>query len=448
MAKTVKQLLEERATIIAKARQINDTHSDENGNLAAEHQEQYDLAMKQAGELGTAAKRLQALEASEASLSQRFDEGVPPADPNAKGAGNDGAKEKFIVVRYDNPGARGTKPGPQYIQIPTGERGAAAYHDAFARAMGGGVSVLKPKELAALRSDDSSQAGYLVASEQFASELLKAVDDFVFVRQYARIHTVREADSLGIRKRTAKASTFGWTSELEVSTEDSTLAFGKKVLTPHHATGLLKVSRDLIRRSVISADMIVREELARDGGELMENAYLTGSGAGRPLGVFTASNDGISTARDKNTGSATGFTADGLVAAKYALKQQYRNGGARAGARWLFHRDAISLISQLKDGENHYMLQPARGLTGDEWDSLLGYPVDESEFAPNTFTNGLYSGLLANWRYYEIADALDMEIQVLDQLYAATNQIGYIARLKTDGMPTLEEAFVRLKCAT
>jgi HK97 family phage major capsid protein len=74
--------------------------------------------------------------------------------------------------------------------------------------------------------------------------------------------------------------------------------------------------------------------------------------------------------------------------------------------------------------------------------------LDESEKVPHTFTNGLYVGLLANWRYYEIADALDMEVQVLDQLYAVTNQIAYIGRLKTDGMPTLEEAFARVKCST
>jgi HK97 family phage major capsid protein len=53
--------------------------------------------------------------------------------------------------------------------------------------------------------------------------------------------------------------------------------------------------------------------------------------------------------------------------------------------------------------------------------------------------------LLGNWRYYEIADALDLEVQVLQELYAATSQIGYIFRIKTDGMPTLEEAFARLK---
>lgn len=442
MAVTAKRLLEERAEIIAKARQINDKYSDEHGNLPAEHQQAYDAAMAEAAQKMDAANRIKSLESAEASLKETFNSAVPPANPVASAAkGGDGA---FVMIRagHDSSGK------PKYEKLAIGKRGEDAYRNAFSKGLRSGANGLVPEELAALRSDDADQAGYLVASEQFAAELLKGVDDINFVRQYATIHTVREADSLGIRKRTAKAATFDWSSELSISTEDSTLAYGKKVLTPHHLTGMIKVSRDLARRAIMPIDMIVREELGRDANETMEDAYLTGNGSQQPLGVFTASGDGVSTARDVNTGSATGITADGLVAAKYALKQQYRTGGPRAGARWLFHRDMIKLISQLKDGDNHYMLQPARGLTGDEWDSLLGYPVDESERAPNTYTNGLYCGVLCNWRYYEIADALDLEVQVLDQLYAATNQIGYIGRLKTDGLPTLEEAFVRLKCAT
>jgi len=38
-----------------------------------------------------------------------------------------------------------------------------------------------------------------------------------------------------------------------------------------------------------------------------------------------------------------------------------------------------------------------------------------------------------------------MRIQVLTELYAETNQNGYIGRMEVDGMPVLEEAFVRVK---
>jgi HK97 family phage major capsid protein len=71
-----------------------------------------------------------------------------------------------------------------------------------------------------------------------------------------------------------------------------------------------------------------------------------------------------------------------------------------------------------------------------------------SEYAPSTLAQSNYVAILGDFRYYWIADALDMQIQRLVELYARTNQTGFIGRLETDGMPVLEEAFVRLQMAT
>jgi len=49
--------------------------------------------------------------------------------------------------------------------------------------------------------------------------------------------------------------------------------------------------------------------------------------------------------------------------------------------------------------------------------------------------------------YYVSADALDMIVQRLVELYAETNQTGFIGRAECDGMPTLAEAFARVKLA-
>jgi len=434
--KTAKALREERADLIKKAQLFADQHEGQDGLLSAEDQGVFNQMIEDANALND---KITYRESKE-SLDEQVDglkTKAPKSATFAKPLGGDGGAE-MIEIRngFDSAGK------PAYRKIPAGERGSAQYQDIFNRALANRV---QPAELAALQSDNAEQAGYLLASEQFSSELLKAVDDECFVRQYANITQVPEADSLGIRRRTAKMDTFNWSSELTVSTADSTLAYGKKVLTPHHCTGAILVSRDLVRRLGGQVESEVRFEMARDSGETMEAAYMTGNGAQQPLGVFTASTDGISTSRDVQTGSTTSITADGLINAKYSLKQQYRRkGGSRAGARWLFHRDARKILAKLKDGNGNYLLNPGRGIVTEEEDMLLDLPVDESEFAPNTFTTGLYVGLLANWNYYRIADAMSVEIQVLMELYAATNQIGYIGRLKTDGLPVLEEAFARL----
>jgi HK97 family phage major capsid protein len=456
--KSPKQLLEQRAEIITEAQKRYAERADD---WSAEDQSAHDEAMADASKLYDAAQiALSIHKASSLQLDPKEVTGGrlqndPGDNPDRHHrALKDGPETILVRDGYQANGA------PKYTAIPVAGRGSAEYRDGFssylktgrARA---GLHIAADSQNGitrsmALQSDNAEQAGYLVASEQFAAEVLRAVDDVLFVRRWAKVHTVIEASSLGIRARTARASTFDWSQELSVSAEDEALKYGKRSLTPHHLTGSIKLSRDLLRRSVISAEGEVRSELARDGGEKMEDAYLLGHGAGRPLGVFVASTDGISTGRDVNTGSTTTFTTDGLLGARYKLKSQYRS-GQRGPVRWLFHRDAISKIAMLKDTTGQPIFRVGMGRaqdTGMPEDEILGFPVDESERAPNTFTDGLYGGLLANWRYYEIADALDMEVQVLYELNARTNQVEYIARMKTDGMPTLEEAFVRLKFGT
>lgn len=448
--KSVKELKELRAELINKAQAYHNEHAD---SWAAENDTTFSEYMSDADAYGSAAKRLEAIGQNLAAV-----EGARPPqnDPQQRPGNPQGAESqqsRMISVRdgYNSDGS------PRYVQAAVGARGGEDYQKNFAAHLQTGRMIAGLQmntgvqdgisRYATLQSDNAERAGYLVASEQFAAEMLKEVDDLLFIRRYATIHTVREASSLGIRKRTGRLSTFDWTSELEVAAQDAALKYGKRVLTPHHLTGQVRMSRDLVRRSIISAESEVRGEMGRDAGEVMEDAYLTGTGDRQPLGVFTASPDGISTDRDVTTGGANAITADGLIGARYALKSQYRN-GTRGSLRWLFHRNTIELIAKLKDANNQYLFRTGAGFASDNGmpeDTLLGIPVDESERVPNTVTDGNYIGLLANWRYYEIADALDMEVQVLYELFALTNEIGYIGRLKTDGMPTLEEAFVRLE---
>jgi len=158
------------------------------------------------------------------------------------------------------------------------------------------------------------------------------------------------------------------------------------------------------------------------------------------MGVFTAATAGfgISTSRDVATGNAaTAFTTDGLMEALYSLKGQYH-----ALATWIFHRDAIKRLRKLKDGEGQYIWNP--DMKGGQPDMVLGRPYKMSEYCPNTFTTGKYVGIIGDFKNYWIADALSMRIQRLNELYAATNQVGFIGRLESDGMPTLEEAFSRV----
>ena len=122
--------------------------------------------------------------------------------------------------------------------------------------------------------------------------------------------------------------------------------------------------------------------------------------------------------------------------------------GAEISVQWNSERDdfiSLTDIAKLKDSDGQYLLQPS--VTKDAPDMLLGRPVVLSEYAPNTFTTGKYVGLLGDFSNYWICDSEGMEIRVLAELYARNNQIDYLARMSTDGMPVLEECFARVKLA-
>ena len=291
-----------------------------------------------------------------------------------------------------------------------------------------------------LQMANPTQAGYLVAPERFVADLIAELDNALPFRSLCKRYTLQGAQSLGFPKRIARMNSAAWGTEVSAPTPDNTLAFGKREFKPNPMTAEILLSRTLIANAP-QVDGIVRAEMAYDLGELMEEAYMSGDGVDKPLGVFTASEAGISTARDVATdNTATAVTFDGLMNAKYSIKQQYQN-----KLRWLFHRDAMKMIAKLKDSDGQYLLQPS--VTKDAPDMLLGRPVVLSEYAPNTFTTGKYVGMLGDFSNYWICDSEGMEIRVLAELYARNNQIDYLARMSTDGMPVLEECFARVKLA-
>lgn len=260
-------------------------------------------------------------------------------------------------------------------------------------------------------------------------------------RLLVRVQTLTQSASLGVASLDTDPADPSWTTELAIGSEDSSMVFGKRELEPKPLAKSIKISNKLLRLSTLDIEQLVRARLAYKFGVTEEAAFISGSGAGQPLGLFTASADGISTGRDISTGNTTtSIQTDGLLEAKFGLKPQYR-----PRARWLFHTDAVKQIAKLKDGDGQYIWQ--QGIQAGAPDRLLNLPYMESQYVPNTFTAALYVGMLGDFAYYWIVDSLDMTIQRLVELYAATNQVGFIGRLECDGMPVLEEAFVRVKLA-
>ena len=416
----INELRNERARLIAEARGLVDLAENENRDFDAQETEKYDALMNEATSLRERLDRVEATQREAAELEQLEERAVAAKPEQRAEAVLEGLRPE---VRELVEGAVRARP-----EIATSE-----YRDNFR-------NYLKTGEARALQSAPDSSGGYMVPVD-FIASLLEKVRDQVFVRQLATNYTLTTGDSVGRPTIETDMADADWTSEIGSVSEDSTLAFGKRELHPHDLTKLIKVSRKLLRASAINPETIVRDQMAYKFGVTEEKAFMTGNGAGQPLGVFTASDDGIATGRDVSTGNTTtAIGADNLFEVKYSLK-----GGYLGNARWVFHRDALKQIAKLKDGDGQYLWQP--GIRDSVSDQLLGLPVVTSEFAPNTFTTGQYVGILGDFSYYWVATSLNLTVQRLVELYAATGQDGFLGRHAVDGMPIFGEAFARVKLA-
>ena len=422
------ELRRERKTLVEANHALLDTAEEAKRALSDEEQEQND---KRWTDIDGLQKRIEQLERqadAESGLEDIDDPGREPDDEGEnRGQLNDAEKRAEIrrTVRA----------------MDEDEYAALEEVRAFGNILGSRGAFDRAVEERALNITNDEEGGYLQPPQQFVERLIKAVDDQVFIRGLATTFSVPQAESLGVPSLDADPADPTWVAEASIGTEDTTMDFGKRALHPHPLAQFIKVSRTLLRKAAIGPEALVRERLAYKTGIVQEKAFLTGSGASQPLGVFTASSDGISTGRDVSTGNTTSsIGTDNLREVKYNQKGNYW-----PSLRWIFHRDAVKAISKLKDGNGQYLWQP--GITTGDPDRLIGFPVIMSEYAPNTFTTGLYVGILGAFEHYWIADALSMEIQRLEELYAAANQVGFLIRSETDGLPVLEEAFTRVKLA-
>jgi HK97 family phage major capsid protein len=413
MTKKIKDLLEKRAKHVADARAIYARAESEKREPNAEERSQFDNLMEQSDQAKKQADDEQRLHDAEKELAERRErqsEGEPPG-----------------------------REGEQRSGEPADRRASPEYRAMFETFIRGGMAAFGPTEHRALQADIDNVGGYLRAPQQMLDGLIKFVDDNTAIRPLATVIQVTGAESLGAPSLDTDPDDGNWTSEIQTGSEDSAMRFGKRELHPHPLAKRIKVSAKLLRLAS-RAEGLVRDRLGYKFAITEDKAFLTGTGVNQPLGVFTASAMGISTSRDVQTGSATDITADALIDAKYALKEQYMRSPK---TRWLLHRDFVKRVRKLKDSQNQYLWQP--GLQGGQPDRLLDVPIVMSEYVPNTFTTAKYVGAIGDFSYYWIADAMALSIQRLVELYAETNQIGFIGRMEVDGMPVLEEAFVRLK---
>jgi HK97 family phage major capsid protein len=191
MKTTILELRQKRAKLIADARALNDKVQAEKRPFTQEEQNNWDALMDDADKLRATVEREERMLVAEADLGEPITAATRPATDGRDA----GQKIEFRSrsMRNTNDSDQSWRDNPEWRRLlRTGDANYNAGFRAFLRTQP--VSL----EMRALQADLDTSGGNLMAPIQLVDRIIQAVDDAVYIRQWATVFAVPNADSLGI----------------------------------------------------------------------------------------------------------------------------------------------------------------------------------------------------------------------------------------------------------
>lgn len=390
---TITELREKRAKTWNAMETFLASQRNDKGVLSAEDDATYSRMEQELDDLTREIKRMERKDAIEAELNK------PVASP--------------LTAKPMSPNDKDEKEG----------RASNTYKKSFWNAMRDKAA--RPAVMDALKIGSDAEGGYLVPDE-YEKTLIEGLEEENIFRKIAKVINTSSGD----RKIPVVATkgTASWVDE-EGLINESDDTFGQVSIGAYKLGTLIKVSEELLNDSVFDLEDYISTEFARRIGSREEDAFFNGDGVGKPTGIFNSTGGaeiGVTSA------SATAITADELIDLFYSLKAPYRK-----NAVWVLNDATVKAIRKLKDNNGNYLWQPA--ITANTPDTILGKPVFTSSYVP-TIGAGAKSIAFGDFTYYWVADRQARSFKRLNELYAATGQVGFMATQRVDGKLILPEA--------
>ena len=348
-----------------------------------------------------------------------------------------GAMEKLQVIEAKNAALEAMIQRGDMGNGTADETKARDELNAFARKEG-----KSSLEIRAMSTDSNPKGGHLVMPEMSATVVGR-------VFETSPIRMVANVEQTGTKSRTFliddDEGSAEWSGERAIATED-TPDVGQKEIVAHDITAKMNATADMLEDAYFDlanwlqgkgADKIARSE---------NTAFFTGNGVNKPRGLLTYAawaSAGVYE-RDKveqvASGAATTFTADGLIDAQAALKEDYQ-----AQAVWLMKRASFGAVLKLKGADNFYFGQTLLK-DGNTAMQLLGKRVI---FCDDMQAIGTGSNLIAAYgdfgRGYTVLDRIGL--QVLRDPFTADPYTVFRLRRRTGGDVTSFDAIKLVKAS-
>lgn len=188
-----------------------------------------------------------------------------------------------------------------------------------------------------------------------------------------------------------------------------------------YSTRPVLISSEMLQDSAFDLGARIGEMLGDRIGRGQNDHFTTGGGTTLPKGIMVAGSLG------KLATSDTTFTADEVIDLEHSVDPAYR-----PNASFMMHDQVLAQVRKLKEQTTSaYIWQP--GLQAGVPDRLLGYRYTINQSMSSTFEADEKLLAFGDFSKYKIRDVASIRLKRLDELYAATDQVAFIAYMRSDG---------------
>lgn len=395
------ELRNKRNALWEQTKGFLEEHRDENGLVEKSAVEQYERMAGDVKDLGAEIERLEQQAEIDAMLSAPTSK---PVTGNPKADAKDTKSAKTGVVSDD-------------------------YKGAFWDMMRGNGHVAEVRNALSIGVDED---GGFTVPDEFERQLIRGLEENNIFRRMAHvIRTNSGTRKIPIANDVMEAS---WIDEGEEIPETST-KFSQTSLSAYKLGTMIKVSNELLNDSAFDIASYIAERFGVAMGNAEEKAFITGDGDKKPTGLLaeTGAELGVTAAAE------TAVSFDEIFKLYYSLKAPYRRRAA-----FLCNESLVLQLMMIKDKNDNYIWKPSLDIA--KPDTILGRPIYTSTFMPEP-TAGQKALTFGDYSYYWVADRSNRTFRRLNELYARTDQVGFLTTQRVDGKLILTEGVKYLKMA-
>lgn len=277
----------------------------------------------------------------------------------------------------------------------------------------------------------SKGSGAFTVPDTFSDTLVQKLAEENILRKISRVITSNSKKTIPLVLSNGSAS---WVDETD-SYADGEVEFGQAQIDLHKLGTIIRLSDEMLEDSGFDLEKYIGDVFAERIGAAEEQAFFTGDGIAKPIGLIHQAPVGVVTEE------AGKISLDDIIELIHSVGQQYRSheksvlvmsNGAYQQLRMIQNLEGKRIwMKNLRDGEPY---------------TLFGYRVFVSNCLPDP-EPGNITAFFGDFNWFWIAERGKRIIKRLEERFAESGQVAFITSERVDGVLVLPDAVKSLKIA-